>query len=220
MEAAAGQSTGEATYQRIRSDIISGRLAPGRKLPLEKLRGLYDTSVSTLREVLYRLLSEGLIAAEGQRGFEVAGISAADFREVADMRNLLEGRALRDSFAAGDIDWEGRVVAAWHKLSRLEAGMLEGKGDAAAWKRYDREFHHALISNCGSRALIETHAIIFDRFLRYQILAVMFRGAEAAAEHKALLDCALARDADTALAILSRHISACVDFTVENGSLP
>lgn len=215
------ETTGESTYRRIRADIIFGRLAPGQRLRLEGLRGRYDTSVSTLREVLYRLSSEGLIEAEGQRGFEVARISAANFREVADMRNLLEGHALRESFALGDIDWEGGVVAAHHKLSRLESRMLDGdRGDAPTWKRYDREFHRALISACGSRALLETHSVIFDRFLRYQILAVVFRGAAAAQEHRALLDCALARDADAALAVLTRHISACVDFTVENGTLP
>lgn len=218
--AIATETTSESTYRRIRSDIIFGRLVPGQKLRLEMLRGLYDTSVSTLREVLYRLFSEGLIEAEGQRGFEVAPISAANFREVADMRNLLESHALRESFAVGDIDWEGRVVAAYHKLSRMEERMLEGdRSETALWKRYDREFHHALISGCGSRALLETHAVIFDRFLRYQILAVMFRGGIAADEHKALLDCALARDADTASAILAHHISACVDYTVENGTL-
>lgn len=221
-DAIATETTSESTYRRIRSDIIFGRLVPGQKLRLEKLRGLYDTSVSTLREVLYRLFSEGLIEAEGQRGFEVASISAANFREVADMRNLLESHALRESFAVGDIDWEGRVVAAYHKLSRMEARMLEGdrsESETALWKRYDREFHHALISGCGSRALLETHAVIFDRFLRYQILAVMFRGGVAADEHKALLDCALARAADAASAILAHHISACVDYTVENGTL-
>lgn len=215
------ETASESTYRRIRTDIIFGRLAPGEKLRLEKLRGVYDTSVSTLREVLYRLLSEGLIEAEGQKGFEVARISAANFREVAAMRNLLEGHALRESFAAGDIDWEGRVVAAYHKLSRLETAMLDGGQDQTShWKHYDREFHRALISACGSRSLLDTHAVIFDRFLRYQILAIVFRGEAAAHEHKALLDCALARDADRALAILERHISACVDFTVENGTLP
>ena len=35
----------------------------------------YGASVSTLREALNRLCSEGLVIAEGQRGFEVAPIS-------------------------------------------------------------------------------------------------------------------------------------------------
>ena len=215
------ETASDNTYRRIRSDIIFGRLDPGKKLRLEKLRALYNTSVSTLREVLYRLVSEGLVTAEGQRGFEVVGISVANLREVAAMRSLLEGHAMRQSFASGDIEWEGRVVAAYHKLSRLEAMMLKGEHDQTMrWKNYDREFHGALISACGSTALLETHAIIFDQFLRYQILAVMFRGDVAAKEHKELLDCALERDADRALKILERHRAACVEYTVARGTLP
>lgn len=220
IETAAVETASENTYRRIRSDIIFGRLAPGEKLRLETLRAAYLTSVSTLREVLYRLLSEGLVEAEGQKGFEVAPISAANFREIANMRNLLEGHALRESFKAGDMEWEARVVSSHHKLSRLEAMMLDGdSAQTSIWKQYDREFHHALISACGSRSLLDTHALIFDRFQRYQILAIVFRGQAAAEEHKALLDMALQRDSDGALALLARHISACVAFTVENGSL-
>lgn len=214
------ETASETTYRRIRTDIIFGRLVPSEKMRLERLRKAYQTSVSTLREVLYRLLSEGFVEAEGQKGFQVAPVSIADFREIANMRNLLEQHALRESFLAGDMEWEARVVSAYHKLSRLEARMLEGEPDqTSTWKRYDREFHHALISACGSRSLLETHSLIFDRFQRYQILAIVFRGASAADEHRALMEMAINRDADGALAVLERHISACVAFTVENGSL-
>src|SRR3954471_9394115 len=85
-----GQTIGEMTYRRIRSDIVFGRLAPGEKLRLVRISKAYETSVSTLRELLNRLCSEGLIVAEGQRGFEVAPVSEADWREVAAMRQLLE----------------------------------------------------------------------------------------------------------------------------------
>ena len=68
------------------------------------------------------------------------------------MRLLLESHALALSFAAGDVEWEGRVVAAHHKLEATERLLLAGERDAtAAWKRYDGEFHQALISACGSR---------------------------------------------------------------------
>src|ERR1700675_4340868 len=63
-------SVGEKTYRRIRTDIIFGKLAPGEKLKLDRLREHYGASVSTLRELLNRLSSEGLVVAEGQRGFE------------------------------------------------------------------------------------------------------------------------------------------------------
>src|SRR6266852_7654934 len=87
-------SVGETTYRRIRTDIIFGKLAPGEKLKLDRLRERYGASVSTLRELLNRLSSEGLVVAEGQRGFEVADVSAQNLRELAALRLLLETHAL------------------------------------------------------------------------------------------------------------------------------
>ena len=214
-------SVSEKAYRRIRNDIIFGKLAPAEKLRLDRLREEYGASVSTLRELLARLTSEGLVVAEGQRGFEVAPASAENLREIAALRLLLEIHALEQSFKAGDVDWEGRVVSAHHKLSLIEKRLLSGdKADAEAWKRYDWEFHHALISACGSEALLDTHAPVYDKYLRYQMVAGIFRGEIAAREHQKLLECALNRDANTARDVLVVHIEACVDFTLAKGKLP
>ena len=140
------ESVGERAYRQIRTDIIFGRLQPSEKLKLGRLKNGYDISVSTLREILNRLSSEGLIVAEGMRGFEVSPVSAGNLQEVADMRQLLECHALAQSFAAGDIEWEGRIVSAHHKLSLMEKRMLsDDRSETELWKRYDFEFHHALI---------------------------------------------------------------------------
>src|SRR3954462_12829308 len=65
-------SAGDSGYRRIRSDIIFGALNPSGRLKLESMKEEYGLSVSTLREILNRLASEGFVVAEGQRGFEVA----------------------------------------------------------------------------------------------------------------------------------------------------
>jgi DNA-binding GntR family transcriptional regulator len=212
--------SGEAAYRRLRADIVLGRLAPGRKLGLDDLRRSHGAGVSTLREALNRLASEGLVLAEGQRGFAVAPVSAEDFREIAALRLLLECQAVRDAFAAGDLDWEGRVVGAHHKLAAVERQLLSGSpADPALWKRYDREFHGALVEACGSAVLLETYAAAYDRFLRYQMVAVVFRGAVAAAQHAELLDCALTRDAGRACRLLEDHVHGCVEHVVRAGTL-
>ncbi len=214
-EALQAATIGERTYRRIRADIVFGRLAPKERLTLDRMRDVYSASVSTLREVLNRLSSEGLIIAEGSRGFEVTPISPEDLREVAAMRCLLESHALRESFAVGDMDWEGAVVAAHHKLAAMERRMAAGERSVAeTWKRYDREFHHALISACGSKVLLETHAAIFDRYLRYQMIAAVYRGGIAEGEHRQLLDCALRRDWKTAQSTLTKHVNDCVDHMI------
>lgn len=68
-------TVGSSTYEKIKHDIIFGNLAPGSKLKLEALKRRYDASVSTLRETLSRLASEGFVAAEEQRGFFVTPVS-------------------------------------------------------------------------------------------------------------------------------------------------
>jgi DNA-binding GntR family transcriptional regulator len=214
-----GQTVGEATYGRIRADIVFGRLAPGEKLRLDRISKVYETSVSTLRELLNRLCSEGLIVAEGQRGFEVAPVSEADWREIAAMRQLLECHALEQSFARGDLDWEAQVVSAHHKLAVMEKRMIAGDtAGAEVWKRCDWQFHHALISACGSKVLLDTHAAIYDKYLRYQMIAVVFRGEIAARQHAQLLRCALERDFPGARKVLIDHIPECVDDTIARGT--
>jgi DNA-binding GntR family transcriptional regulator len=215
------ETIGEAIYHRLREDIVFGRLEPGLKLRLERLRDRYDVSVATLRELLPRLVAEGLILFETQKGYEVAPVSAENLAEIAEMRLLLEGHAIGAAFAQGDLDWEAEVVAAHHRLSRMEARMVGGDRTANEdWKRYDRAFHRTLISACGSAEMMAAYDRIFDRFLRYQVLLVMFRGQVAAEEHDALKDCALSHDADRARRILERHIGACIDYTVQNRLLP
>lgn len=212
MDFAESEAVGDSVYRRVRTDIIFGRLAPGRKLKLEQMRKDYEASVSTLREILNRLASEGLVVAEGQRGFEVAPVSAENLREVAALRELLECYALEQSFAAGDLNWEAHVVAAHYKLAQMEAKMLAGdKSVTEQWKRYDWEFHQALISACGSRVLMDTHAVIFDKYLRYQMISLTFRGQIAADEHRQMLDAALKRDAMAAQAVLRRHVRGGVE---------
>lgn len=213
-----GETAGELAYRQIRRDIVFGTLGPGTRLRLESLKTPYLASVSTLREVFNRLASERFVVAEDQRGFRVTPVSQNHFREIAGMRELLECHALRRAFERGDLEWESQVVAAHYKLAKMEALLANGEvGHTETWKRYDREFHSALIAPCGSKTLMETYRRIFDHYLRYQIIAVIYRGDAAATEHRLLLECALRRDAASACEILSRHIRACVEHTLDAG---
>lgn len=200
-------SLAQTTQERLRQDIIFGHLAPGQRLRLEDMRDAYGVSVPTLREVLNRLASERLVVTEDQRGFAVAPISDDNLRDLAELRKLIELHALERSFRAGDVAWEGRVVAAHHKLSRIEQHLIAGEAaDRMEWKRYDSGFHHALIMGCASDELLAAHQSVFDRYLRYQMVYLTFRGAIAASEHQALLEAALARDVARAQDVLVRHI--------------
>lgn len=209
-------TVGSSTYQRIKRDIIFGNLEPGMKLKLDGLKKRYEASLSTLRETLNRLASEGFVDAPEQRGFFVRPVSREDLIEVAELRILLECHALEKSIRNGDTEWEGNLVSAHHKLHRMEkmmlAGDLSGKED---WKRYDWEFHKAMIEACNSSNLMSLHSILYDKYLRYQMLILTYRGEEAVEEHRKMFEAALERDTEQACKLLEEHIRNGLQHTLD-----
>ncbi len=207
---------GASTYQRIKRDIIFGELQPGSKLKLDALKERYSASLSTLRETLNRLASDGFVEAPEQRGFLVTPVSREDLTEISELRVLLECHALELSIENGDTDWEGNLVAAHHKLHLMEQRLLKGDdSEKETWKRYDSEFHQAMIAACNSKNLLSLHSIIYDKYLRYQMLVLTYRGGVAAKEHKHMFDAALARDANMAKKLLEDHIRNGLAHTLE-----
>ena len=111
----------------------------------------------------------------------------------------------------------GDLVAAHHKLDLTEKKMLSGDhSDTETWKRYDWEFHLALIQACKSRNLLDIHSIVFDKYLRYQMLVLTYRGDEAVREHKNVFEKALARDVTGARAALEEHIVNGLNHTLRH----
>jgi DNA-binding GntR family transcriptional regulator len=216
-----GETVGDVAFRRIRSDIVHGRLKPLQKLKLEVLKERYGVGVSTLREILSKLTMEELVTAEGQRGFEVAPISQAGLWDIADLRILLETHALRRSIASGDLDWQGNVVAAHYKLATVEKDLIGGdRSQVEAWVRHDWGFHHATISACDAPALMQAHSSVFDRFLRYHMLVLDFRGRPAAQEHERIRDLVLGREADAAVDLLTSHVRSGVGHILGSGKIP
>lgn len=208
-------TVGLSTYERIKHDIIFGELEPGSKLKLSDLKARYSASVSTLRETLNRLTSDGFVAAEEQRGFFVTPVSQEDLIEIANLRVLLECHALEQSIKVGDTEWEGELVAAYHKLNLMERRMQSGdESEKENWKRYDWEFHLALIRACNSDNLLSLHSTLYNKYLRYQMLVLTNRGEDAAQEHKAILDAVLERNAEEACRVLEQHIIKGLDHTL------
>jgi DNA-binding GntR family transcriptional regulator len=98
--------------------------------------------------------------------------------------------------------------------------MAQGdRGGTEEWKQYDWQFHQALISACGSRLLIDTHAAVFDKYLRYQMIALSYRGEVASREHELLLESALDRDAAKACEVLRQHVEGGVEHALATGTI-
>jgi DNA-binding GntR family transcriptional regulator len=202
----------EEAYWRLRQDILQGVLKPGEKLRIEHLREKYQFGASGIREALSRLISDGLVDSEAQRGFWVAQISREDLRDLTGARKVIEVEALRQAIMFGDVGWEARVVAAQYTLERFETSVAqENEADVIAWERANREFHIALISGCPIRRLVDLSEHLYDQVMRYRhrtTLRRSFPRAGLSSDHIKIVSYTLARNADAACEKLAEHIDS------------
>ncbi|NNE86308.1 MAG: GntR family transcriptional regulator [Alphaproteobacteria bacterium] len=187
----------ELALTKLRQDILTGVFAPGSKLRVEELRAGYDIGASPLREALSRLVSNGLVTAEGQKGFRVAPVSMADIRDITNTRKLLEHAALRESLSKGDADWEADVTLAYVRLDQEHKAVQSTSGASVdSWERANKNFHDMLVSACESKWLLNFRQIVYDQAARYRRLVVLDDDQERGAheEHRQMFEAAIARD--------------------------
>lgn len=199
----------EQAFSRLRKDVLIGSYPAGAKLKVEELQAAYGFSSSPLREALSRLAQEGLVRADERRGFRVAPISSEDLADITRMRLMLDVQALAEAIRHGDDAWEAAIVAAFHRLEKVESRLGDGPvllDDE--WGALHRDFHMALIAACPSERQRQWCASLFDQAERYRRYSARFRKSpkRKVTEHKRLMDAVLKRDAQTACALLQDHI--------------
>ena len=196
-------------YEILRSDILSGQLAPECKLRIEFLSKRYRTGHIPIREALNRLTSEGLVDRREQRGFIVSPISAEDLRELTKTRCWLEGIALSESIASHTREWEEGVVLAFHRLSRLPRSMNRSTYRVnPEWERLHREFHRSLLAGCGSRWLLSFCLQLADQSYRYRQIAFkkVFPLRNDTDAHRMITEATIGGNADVAVKLLQTHL--------------
>jgi len=200
-----------AVYRRLRADILDGTLAPGLKLKVQHLAAAYGTGPAPLREALSQLAAEGLARRIEQRGFRVAEAEPAGFAALIRSRCLAEPLALREAIRLGGAAWEDAVMVAERRLARLPRSLDAGRFVAnPAWEEAHRAFHHALIAACDAAPLIAFCTRMREEADRYRALAsaAAYPTRDVIAEHAAIVQATLDRDADTAAARLRDHLAA------------
>lgn len=199
----------ENAYLALRQDIIEGKHQPGTRLRVEHLKDDYGVGAGTLREALSLLVSDALVVSEGQRGFWVSPISQADLEDITRTRILLETEALRTSIRGGGDDWEAGLVAAFHRLSKVEEKLTQTAQRFRDWEERNRGFHEALIAACDSRWQRYLIGILYrqsERYRRFALSSPAKRNVHA--EHQDIFDAAMKRDEKRACAALEKHIGA------------
>lgn len=197
----------------IRRDIMEGRLPPSSRLKMEDLKVRFDAGFSPIREALSKLVGEGLVEFEANRGFRVTPMTRDDLEDIAAARRAVEVEALRLSMLNGDDRWEAGVVSAMHFYRLRSATAFDGRQNLTAWEEAHDALHAAMIGACGSPRLLQFQRQLQDQHLRYRRLIVVPEVSADAhvEEHERLVSVVLSRDVQGALDHVARHLMITVD---------
>lgn len=199
----------ETAYRKLRDDIVTCRLRPGQRLITADLCKSLDVSLGAVREALSRLSSEGLVVAEPQRGSRVAQISKDELQDLTAVRLQVECMCLERAISRGDLAWEGRLMAAYHEMSRVSQMQETDKSQLSEeWARAHAHFHAVLVDPCGSAWLLRLRELLFtqsDRYRRYKFLSQP-TDRDTRREHRDIMQAAIRRDVPKATALLTEHL--------------
>ncbi|WP_033322202.1 GntR family transcriptional regulator [Streptomyces yerevanensis] len=205
----------------LRDEVLAGRLQPGQEFTVKEIAEQYGVSATPVREALVDLSAQGLLDADQHRGFRVHEYSPADYRGMIEARGLVTdglfhryldeksdiSRAARAALDARAGDPRTAAVLAGVRRRGEEAERAAVAGDLNILIGYDLRFWRELSNLFGNPYLSD-----FLHRLRVQswVCAVQYlrtvdlRGC-LWAEHTALVDALVRRDAEAAHAIVTEY---------------
>jgi DNA-binding GntR family transcriptional regulator len=195
----------DLAYTRVRGLILSGELAPGAVLPQAALARTIGISTTPLREALRRLKQEGLVELDAHKDARVRPLDATEARDLLELRRNLDPLA---ASLAAQRRTEADLAEVRAALDGLEA--LSTRPSLAQLESHHR--FHAAIHRASHNALLVDALdglwVKTDRYRRHGLEAGRSdaeRDARAV-EHRALFQAVRDGEADTAAALMRRHV--------------
>lgn len=209
----------ETVCRLIRAEILDGQLPAGAKLNIGALEKRFQVSLGAIREALSRLSAEGMVVAESQRGYRVSPVSREELLDLTRTRVEVESLCLAQAMKGGDVEWEARIVAAAHRMERLQDSPADAETRVTqVWANSHREFHEALVSACPSAWLLRLRTLLHAQSERYRRLSAPLETdtRDVRGEHRRLMEAVLRRDEKAALYALEQHFFSTVEIILRS----
>ena len=194
----------EQIVDRLRNEILSGRLAAGRRISEASLVERFGVSRTPIREALLQLTHEGLLDAKPNCGVRVAPAPCDGIHElVVPIRRTIETFALRSFFET----IHGDDFQLWEAiLDRMKAACQAR--DFPAIAEQDLDFHRSIIRRADMPDLEAIWSAIVARVRSHfqQTQSEYTDPMDIHAEHARIVDVFRTGDVDRAVVMLEANI--------------
>ncbi len=205
------RTSADDIFERLRSDIVNLRLAPGTKLSEVEVAKHSDVSRQPVREAFIRLNNMKLVQVRPQKATLVRKISVKDILNTRFIRTAIEVEVVRKACEA----------AQQEDLARIEGNLkaqkrAANKRDTDLFHQLDYEFHHLICIAAKVEfafAAIEQNKSHVDRLCMLS-LANKDGMLELYRDHSGIFEALKQRDEDAIVAATRLHLTR-LDETLE-----
>lgn len=200
-------------YRHLREGIVEGRYRPNERLIETVIAGGLDISRTPVREALQRLAADGLVVSR-RRGWVVHEHALSQIREIYEIRMALEGYAARLA-AERATDAELRVISNLSSADVEQSAVDDRKKLVAV----NNEFHEAVLNAAHNPRLVELAHAKRQHYFTFRLAALYSEdeARQSLADHRALVDALVTRDADQAEVAARNHISVSLQIIIRRG---
>jgi len=200
------------TIQNLRKAIVDGWFKPGQRLIERELCQLMGVSRTSVREALRHLEADGLIKVIPNRGTVVAVINVAEAREIYQIREVLEGLAIRLFAEHAETSQVADLV---HAVEILKKSCL--KGEIKNIIKAKNDFYNIIFEGCGNKLAHSFIKSLFIRigFLRSLSLSLPGRPMESLQEIKLIVRAIEQRDPSAAETACRIHVKKAESNAIE-----
>ena len=197
------QNLRDKIYLYIKEAILNHDLREGERINLDAVASETGVSKTPLREALVRLEREGFVVSVPRGGTFVREISDKEMRETYEIREALEGLAVRLAAKRMDRDKLDELA---ENCRGFERALLEK--DIRLCHQNDLRFHRILVEASGNERL----AVMMETVHRYFSILISrnpeywSRADASLHDHLAILEALSRGDGDRAARILGEHI--------------
>lgn len=201
----------DLAYQRLRRDIISGKLTGGLRLGETDLASQYGISRTPIRESLRRLESEGLVEVLPHRGARVVDWSDVDVGAIYDLRAMVEGYAASRAatrISDEEIDRLGELCAEMEHITEHQSPGDPDMVDRIA--ELNSDLHGSVAEAAGEYhiAAMRNIVVVVPLVLRMINVFTTEDLTRSNNHHRDLLAAFRARDDDWAEVVMRSHVHA------------
>jgi DNA-binding GntR family transcriptional regulator len=197
------ESTAALIARQLREAIMYGHLPAGAQLSEADLSAEFGVSRGPLREAMQRLVQEGLLRSERNRGLFVKVLDDADIRDIYDARSAIESAAAVKILRADDPAAIAELRSACATMTRAAK-----RADMVRMSDADLRFHEVLVTQSNSPRLTRMHqTLIVETRMCMTALQDTYRlPADVVKEHEGIVDAIEAQDELLTLRRIEEHM--------------